>query len=160
MGCTGLLGFEGLIWDQMTCSPINDPHQSPSKPRSLTCTAERYQGLTEVGQLELAPLVNEQVLRLEVPVQNLPPVAVGQAPQNLEQEDLERRRHTRTKEMRRLRCGDSCHFKTCPKKPGTLLSADKPHGNRHKNNLHFSSPIVMKTHFHRAGPAHFECRCC
>lgn len=43
---------------------------------------------TEVSQLELSPLVDEQVLGLEVSVQDLPPVAIGQAPQQLEHEDL------------------------------------------------------------------------
>ena len=43
---------------------------------------------TEVRQLQLAQLVDEQVLRLEVPVQHPVLVAVGQAAQQLEQEQL------------------------------------------------------------------------
>lgn len=40
----------------------------------------------EVGQLELAGAADEQVLRLDVAVQHAAPVAVGQAAQQLEQE--------------------------------------------------------------------------
>lgn len=43
---------------------------------------------TKVSQFELSFLVDEQVLRLEVSVKNLPPVAVRQTSQKLEQEDL------------------------------------------------------------------------
>lgn len=51
--------------------------------------------LTEVSQFELAPLVNQQVLRLQVPVENFPLVTIRQPSQNLEQEDLRRRRTVR-----------------------------------------------------------------
>lgn len=44
--------------------------------------------LTKVSQLQLAPLVDEQVLRLQVPVQDLAAVAVGEAPEQLEHENL------------------------------------------------------------------------
>lgn len=43
---------------------------------------------TEVGQFELAPVVDEQVLGLQVPVEDFPLVAVGQAAQQLVHEDL------------------------------------------------------------------------
>lgn len=43
---------------------------------------------TKVGQLELPSLVDQQVLGLQVSVENLPLVAVGQTSQQLEQEEL------------------------------------------------------------------------
>lgn len=43
---------------------------------------------TEVGQFELALVVDEQVLRLQVSVEDFPLVAVGQTAQQLEHEDL------------------------------------------------------------------------
>lgn len=44
--------------------------------------------LTEVGKLQLPPLVDEQVLGFQVPVQDLAAVAVGKAPEQLEHENL------------------------------------------------------------------------
>jgi hypothetical protein len=44
--------------------------------------------LTKVCQLELPLLRDEQVLRLDVSVQDPPPVAVGQAAEELEEEQL------------------------------------------------------------------------
>jgi len=44
--------------------------------------------LTEVGQLELAFLADEQVLRLDVPVEDAPPVAVAEAAEELKEEEL------------------------------------------------------------------------
>lgn len=52
----------------------SDPPPSPS--------------LTEVGQLQLPLLVDEQVLGLQVPVQDLAVVTVGEAPEQLEHENL------------------------------------------------------------------------
>lgn len=51
------------------------------------------QGLTEVSQLELPLVVDQQVLRLEVPVQHLPSVTVREPAKQLEQEDLSGRTH-------------------------------------------------------------------
>ena len=42
--------------------------------------------LTEICQLEFALLADEEILRLDVAVQDPPAVAVGEAPQQLEQE--------------------------------------------------------------------------
>lgn len=47
--------------------------------------------LTEIGQFEFSSLVDQEVLGLQVPVENLPLVTVRQPPQNLEEEDLERK---------------------------------------------------------------------
>lgn len=47
--------------------------------------------LTKVSQLQLAPLIDEQVLGLQVPVQDLAAVAVGQAPEQLEHVNLSKR---------------------------------------------------------------------
>ncbi len=44
--------------------------------------------LTEVGQLELPNFADEQVLGLDVAVQDPPPVAVGQAAEQLEEKEL------------------------------------------------------------------------
>lgn len=48
--------------------------------------------LTKICQLELPSVVDEQVLRFEVSVENFPAMAVSQATQDLKQEDLERER--------------------------------------------------------------------
>ena len=48
----------------------------------------RAVALTEVSQLQLPPLANEQVLWFQVPVQDLAAVAVGKAPEQLEHENL------------------------------------------------------------------------
>lgn len=44
---------------------------------------------TEVCQFQLSSLVDQQVLGLQVSVQNLPPVAVGQAAEQLEEKQLQ-----------------------------------------------------------------------
>lgn len=44
--------------------------------------------LTKVSQLELSSVADQQVLRLQVAVQDVPLVDVGQASQQLEQEEL------------------------------------------------------------------------
>lgn len=43
---------------------------------------------TKVGQLELAALVDQQVLGFQVSVQNLPPMTVRQAAKQLEKKEL------------------------------------------------------------------------
>lgn len=43
-------------------------------------------GQPEIGQLQFAHLADEQVLRLHVPVQNASFMAIGEASQQLEQE--------------------------------------------------------------------------
>lgn len=45
---------------------------------------------TKVGQFEFSSVVDEQVLRLQVSVKNFPSVAVSQASQDLEEENLEK----------------------------------------------------------------------
>lgn len=47
--------------------------------------------LTEICQFEFSSLVDQEVLGLQVPVENLPLVTVRQPSQNLEEEDLERK---------------------------------------------------------------------
>lgn len=47
--------------------------------------------LTEIRQFQLPLLVDEEVLRLQVSVEDLPPVAIRQASQNLEEENLQSR---------------------------------------------------------------------
>lgn len=59
-------------------SALTEPSQARAPPALLT----------EVCQLQLPPLVDEQVLRFEVTMQDLPPVAVRQTSQQLEHEDL------------------------------------------------------------------------
>lgn len=44
---------------------------------------------TKVSQFELAPVIDEQVLRLKVSVEDFPLVTVGQTTHQLEHEDLE-----------------------------------------------------------------------
>lgn len=51
--------------------------------------APRARSPTEVGQLQLPSVVDEQVLRFQVPVEDFPLVAVGETSQQLEHEDLE-----------------------------------------------------------------------
>lgn len=55
---------------------------------SVCATCERAVFPTEVGQFELALVVDEQVLRLQVSVEDFPLVTVGQTTQQLEHEDL------------------------------------------------------------------------
>lgn len=45
---------------------------------------------TKVSQFEFSSVIDEQILRLQVSVQNFPSVTVGQASQDLVQKDLER----------------------------------------------------------------------
>lgn len=47
--------------------------------------------LTKIGQFELSFLIDEEVLRLQVPVEDFPLVTIRQPTQNLEQEDLRKR---------------------------------------------------------------------
>ena len=49
----------------------------------------RALALTKISQLQLPSLVDEQVLGLQVPVQDLAAVAVGEAPEQLEHENLQ-----------------------------------------------------------------------
>lgn len=46
--------------------------------------------LTKISQFELSPLIDEEILGLQVPVENFPLVTIRQPSQNLEQEDLEK----------------------------------------------------------------------
>jgi len=48
---------------------------------------------TKVSQFELPAFVDEQILGLQVSVEDFPPVAVGQAAQDLVEEDLPTERH-------------------------------------------------------------------
>lgn len=44
---------------------------------------------TEVGQFQLPSVVDEQILRFQVPVEDLPLVTVGETTQQLEHENLQ-----------------------------------------------------------------------
>lgn len=57
----------------------------PPPPRSL----HECSFLTEIRQLELSQVADEQVLGLQVPVEDPPAVDVAQSSEQLEQEDLE-----------------------------------------------------------------------
>lgn len=58
--------------------------------------------LTKVGQFEFSSVVDEKVLRLQVSVEDLPPVAVGQTSQDLEEENLEGRRRFRSADGKKI----------------------------------------------------------
>lgn len=63
----------------------------PGGTRPLARThslAQAGPALTEVSQLQLPSLANEQVLRFQVAVQDFAAVAVGKAPEQLEHENL------------------------------------------------------------------------
>lgn len=70
------------------------PAQTDKDVRISTRNTESSQtetrSLTEISQFELPLLIDEEVLRLQVSVQNFPPVAIRQTSQNLEEEDLKR----------------------------------------------------------------------
>ena len=80
-------------WRTDTLKGGSQPHCSV-KP----CLCD--EALTKVSQLELAPLVDEQVLGLEVAVENLTLVAVRQASEQLEHEDLQFNRERERKRER------------------------------------------------------------
>lgn len=65
--------------------------------------APRAPVLTEVSQLQFPSLADKQVLRLQVPVQDLAAVAVGKAPEQLEHENL-REEGARTVSRGRREC--------------------------------------------------------
>lgn len=47
---------------------------------------------TEISQFELAPVIDEQVLRLQVSVEDFPFVTVGQTAEQLKHEDLQEKK--------------------------------------------------------------------
>ena len=56
---------------------------------------------TKVSQFELSFVVDEQVLRFEISVEDFSPVAVRQPSQQLEQKDLREREREREREKQR-----------------------------------------------------------
>lgn len=52
---------------------------------------------TEISQFELAPVIDEQVLRLQVSVEDFPFVTVGQTAEQLKHEDLQEKKNISNK---------------------------------------------------------------
>lgn len=57
---------------------------------------------TEVCQFQLSSLIDQQVLRLQVSVENFPPMAVGQTAKQLEEKQLQGEKPEETSEKPQL----------------------------------------------------------
>ena len=68
-------------------SCVDKPHPQGKPDTTQRTHFCKLECLTEIGELELALLADEEVLRLDVAVEDPPAVAVGEAAQQLEEEE-------------------------------------------------------------------------